>query len=183
MKTFTIATVDPPTDIFTRDPGPGEKWYKIQIYTQRPGRFGGTNGRIRLFIHGDRSNIPDSNPVGLLLDSPGDSHEQGDYDMYYTRNSDIGNVVDEDVLEVISGDSDDDWSFRIKLFELSNNRWVLVKNWADDHDYHSDSYWPSPVAPDGGVHIDRNGTKLYRNQNSSHVSKTYPNGARIFEIS
>ena len=181
MREYNSA-VDPPTDIITKEPDVGEKWYKVQIKTHSPGSFGGTDGDVRLFVRGQHANIPDSNPIGLKLDSPGDSHEQGDCDIYYTRNADIGNVEDEDVIEVISGDCEDHWSFEIKLFELSNGAWELVKHWADDHDYARDSHWPNPVVPDGSVHIDRNGTKLYNDESSGSLSRVYPPGAPIFEI-
>ncbi len=178
--------VDPPPDIVTRDAGPGQKWYKIQIYTMQPGKYGGTDGHVRFSCYGTLGRIPDghTNMPGLYLNSPGNSHEQGNYDIYYTCNDNIGEVITADPLRVVGHDEHglDDWSCVAKLFELDiNKRWVLVKDWGVHHHIARDDYWPDKTILTAAVHLVNGQAPLYRNS-SDKYRPIYPRGAKLFEI-
>ncbi len=130
------------------------KWYKIQIYT-KPSGAGGTDGDIFFSFAGSRART-----YWRSCDSPGDSHEQKDWDFYYFTNDELGENISWDIyLKSDARNGIDNWSYKLWLFELNGKEWT-EKLYLDRTSYaRGGGTRPDHYAVNGSCHFDKNGTK------------------------
>jgi hypothetical protein len=105
------------------------KSYKVQIYTHpaADGGEGGTDGNVYCYLKGTFGN---TGPNWHECDSPGGSHEQGDFDQYYFTTNDLGTDLEcEFIVDSCITCSSDHWTFTFAIYSYDYNahRWVQVR--------------------------------------------------------
>ncbi len=120
-------------------------WFKLQFHTLREG-WGGTDGYAMIqmkFADGSLLNPPKY----VIADSPGDSHEQGDYDIYLTTHdqSALHPTGLYAYVRSAAHNQIDNWTFELKYFVWSNGRWRPLARWAKHHAYAVNDHDNSPV--------------------------------------
>jgi hypothetical protein len=96
-------------------------WYKLLIYTHTT-EYGGTNGDCYMVFRGDLGTTR-----YMELDSPGDSHEQDNWDVYYFSGG-LGNIQAWDPVVISDARNGiDNWTYSLWLYERTpQNTWTSI---------------------------------------------------------
>ncbi|MFN6313078.1 MAG: hypothetical protein ACK46M_16665 [Planctomyces sp.] len=97
------------------------RWYRLEFHTLRSGE-GGTNANVFFKFRGTICETG-----WLWLDSPGDSHERGDIDIYFVANPAIGDFEDWDISLQTLDLKIDNWTYKLWIdeYDIANAQWRL----------------------------------------------------------
>lgn len=125
-------------------------WYRLEFHTLRRGE-GGTDADIVYTFGGTMAGTP-----WIELTSPGDSHEQGDIDLYYVGSQNIGEFNRWNIhMKSRAQGGVDNWSYKLWIDEYneSSGQWRNIF-FIERTSYVSGTTLPDRVRTGVSVHID-----------------------------